>query len=198
MNQKKTSFDSEASNNSCIEEEEIETKDQTQNTTQELNNLNLIKAVSQTLTSILENNKKLPNYKEIVKKQSKMAFSSNLIPNISLEDYLIRIQMYTNMEKSSLIISLILIDRVCQKSNLTLTYYNIHRILFSSILISIKYNEDSYYDNKYYAEIAGVKLKELKSIEYSFVDLLNFNIFIKDDIYEKYREYLDNFEFEEK
>jgi len=195
MNQKKTSFDSEASNNSCIEEEEIETKDQTQNTTQELNNLNLIKAVSQTLTSILENNKKLPNYKEIVKKQSKMAFSSNLIPNISLEDYLIRIQMYTNMEKSSLIISLILIDRVCQKSNLTLTYYNIHRILFSSILISIKYNEDSYYDNKYYAEIAGVKLKELKSIEYSFVDLLNFNIFIKDDIYEKYREYLDNFEF---
>ena len=195
MNQKKTSFDSEASNNSCIEEEEIETKDQTQNTTQELNNLNLIKAVSQTLTSILENNKKLPNYKEIVKKQSKMAFSSNLIPNISLEDYLIRIQMYTNMEKSSLIISLILIDRVCQKSNLALTYYNIHRILFSSILISIKYNEDSYYDNKYYAEIAGVKLKELKSIEYSFVDLLNFNIFIKDDIYEKYREYLDNFEF---
>ena len=195
MNQKKTSFDSEASNNSCVEEEEIETKDQTQNTTQELNNLNLIKAVSQTLTSILENNKKLPNYKEIVKKQSKMAFSSNLIPNISLEDYLIRIQMYTNMEKSSLIISLILIDRVCQKSNLTLTYYNIHRILFSSILISIKYNEDSYYDNKYYAEIAGVKLKELKSIEYSFVDLLNFNIFIKDDIYEKYREYLDNFEF---
>ncbi len=195
MNQKKTSFDSEASNNSCIEEEEIETKDQTQNTTQELNNLNLIKAVSQTLTSILENNKKLPNYKEIVKKQSKMAFSSNLIPNISLEDYLIRIQMYTNMEKSSLIISLILIDRLCQKSNLTLTYYNIHRILFSSILISIKYNEDSYYDNKYYAEIAGVKLKELKSIEYSFVDLLNFNTFIKDDIYEKYREYLDNFEF---
>ena len=76
-----------------------------------------------------------------------------------------------------------------------MTYYNIHRILFSSILISIKYNEDSYYDNKYYAEIAGVKLKELKSIEYSFVDLLNFNIFIKDDIYEKYREYLDNFEF---
>ena len=99
MNQKKTSFDSEASNNSCIEEEEIETKDQTQNTTQELNNLNLIKAVSQTLTSILENTKKLPNYKEIVKKQSKMAFSSNLIPNISLEDYLIRIQMYTNMGK---------------------------------------------------------------------------------------------------
>ena len=186
MNQKKTSFDSEASNNSCIEEEEIETKDQTQNTTQELNNLNLIKAVSQTLTSILENNKKLPNYKEIVKKQSKMAFSSNIIPNISLEDYLIRIQMYTNMEKSSLIISLILIDRVCQKSNLTLTYYNIHRILFSSILISIKYNEDSYYDNKYYSEIAGVKLKELKLLEYTFIAMINFKLYISNEIYKKY------------
>ena len=197
---KKTSFDSEEFN-SDIEEEEIETKSQTKSKEDEstkLPNLNLIKAISQTLTSILENNKKLKNFKEILKNQGKMVFSANLIPNISIEDYLIRIQTYSNMETSTLILSLILIDRLCQISNLTLTYHNIHRIIFSAILISIKYNEDNYFDNKFYAEIAGVKLKELQLLEYNFISLLNFNIFIPDEIYDKYKQYLFDFEKEKK
>ena len=142
---KKTSFDSEASN-SDFQGEEIEIKDtnDTKEDSNTISNLNLIKSISQTLSSILENNKTQNNYKEIIKKQSKMVFSANLIPNISIEDYLIRIQTYSKIENSTLIISLILIDRVCQRNNLTLTYYNIHRILFSSILISIKFNEDLY------------------------------------------------------
>ena len=197
----KTSFDSEEFNSDNVEEEEIETNDQTKLKESEIGkieNLSLIKSISQTLTSILETNKKSKNYKETLKSQGKMIFSANLIPGISVEDYLIRIQTYSNIEKSTLIISLILIDRLCQKANVTLTYHNIHRIIFSAILVSIKYNEDSYFDNKYYAEIAGVKLKELKLLEYNFISMINFNLFIQDSIYEKYRQYLDNFEFEPK
>ena len=142
--EKQTSFDSEEYNS---EEEGLDTTPQTKTKEDEspkLQNKSLIKSISQTLESILENNKQLPNFKEILKSQAKMVFSANLIPNISIEDYLIRIQMYSNIEKSTLIISLILIDRLCQLSNLTLTYHNIHRIIFSAILISIKYNEDTY------------------------------------------------------
>ena len=149
---KKSSFESEASN-SDFQGEETEIKDKNEIKEEEQNdisNLDLIKSISQTLSSIVENSKKQNNYKEILKKQSKMVFSANLIPNISIQDYLIRIQTYSKIEKSTLIISLILIDRICQRANLTLTYYNIHRILFSSILISIKFNEDNYYDNKFY------------------------------------------------
>ena len=197
---KQISFDSEASNTD-LEGEEIETKEQTITKEEEdelnkLENRTLIKAISQTLISILDNSKKLKNYKEILKKQAKMSFNANLIPNISVEKYLIRIQTYANMEKSTLIISLILIDRLCQISNLTLTYYNIHRILFTAILVSIKYNEDNYFENKYYAEIAGVKLKELQLLEYNFISLLQFNLFIQNEIYKKYQLYLDNFDFE--
>ena len=197
----KTSFDSEEFNSDNVDEEEIETNDQTKLKESEIGkieNLTLIKSISQTLSSILETNKKSTNYKEIIKNQAKMVFSANLIPEISVEDYLIRIQTYSNVEKSTLIISLILIDRLCQKANVTLTYHNIHRIIFSAILVSIKYNEDSYYDNKYYAEIAGVKLKELKLLEYNFITMLHFNLFIQDSIYEKYRQYLDNFDFDAK
>ena len=106
--------------------------------------------------------------------------------------------MYSNIEKSTLLISLILIDRLCQLSNITLTYHNIHRIIFSAILVSIKYNEDTYYDNKYYAEIAGVKLKELQLLEYSFLSMVHFKLFIQEELYDKYLQYLDNIDFDKK
>ena len=178
----KTQTDEEKGKNK-IEEEDDDSK----------TNLDLIKSISNALTTILEENKKLENFKEIVKKQSKMVFSANTVPNISIKDYLIRIQTYSCIEKSTLILSLILIDHTCKKSDLVLTYYNIHRVLFGSVLIAIKSNEDSYYDNKFYSEIAGVKLKELKLIEYNFLELNDFNVFVNDKEYEQYRQYLEDF-----
>ena len=197
------SFDSEDLSGEYIEDD-IETKNQTdkekgkdkneeEKDNCQIMNLNLINSISNTLSTILEENKKMENYKEVIKKQNKMIFSANSIPNISIKDYLIRIQTYSGIEKSTLILSLILIDHTCKKAELVLNYYNIHRILFGSILISIKFNEDSYYDNKFYSEIAGVKLKELKQIEYSFLELNDFNVFVDDKEYEQYRKYLEEY-----
>ena len=157
-------------------------------------NKKLITSISKVLTAILEKNKKLKNYTEIVKKQSKMIFSSPHIPNITISDYLSRIQIYSRMEKSTLILSLIQIDHICKKANLFLTYFNIHRLLFGAVLISIKFNEDTYYDNLYYSEIAGVKLKELKMIEYTFMELSNFNVFVDHKEYEQYQKHLEKYD----
>ena len=183
------------------EEEDEETRNQSErekgkkNKTKETKetNIDIINSISEALTLILEENKKLKNYKELIVKQSKMVFSSKSIPSISLYDYLKRIQKYTQLEKSTLIIALILIDHICEKAHLTITYYNIHRILFGAVLISIKFNEDTIYDNKYYAEIGGVKLNELKLIEYNFLLLSNFNVFVKSAEYEHYKNYLEGF-----
>ena len=49
-------------------------------------NYDLLRAMSVTLTSILDSNKNLENYSEILNKQSRMVFSSNIIPNISLQE----------------------------------------------------------------------------------------------------------------
>ena len=122
-----------------------------------------------------------------------MVFSAKSVPNISINDYLTRIQLYSGIEKSTLILSLIQIDHICKKAQLILSYYNIHRLLFTAVLISIKINEDNYYDNKFYAEIAGVKLKELKMLEYTFMELNDFNVFINHNEYEQYRIYLEEF-----
>ena len=201
MSKDDNSFESEGC--SDCEEDEIISKDKFKNKKEEIEENNdpkklpnymLIKSISKTLDTILENNKKKSNYKEIVKKQGKMPFSANLIPGISIEDYLLRIQTYANIEKSTLIICLIFIDKLCHTADVTLTHYNIHRILFTAVLLSIKYNEDSFFDNQYYSEIAGVKIKELKLLEYTFISMVDFKLFVSDEIYEKYKNYLDNFD----
>ena len=153
-------------------------------------NINLINSISNTLETILEKNKQLSNYEEIIINQSKMYFSSFSVPEISIKEYLMRIQYYSGIEKSTLILSLILIDKMCKKSGILLTYYNIHRILFSSLLISIKYNEDSYFDNTFYSQIAGVKPNELQLLEYTFLFYNEFNVFVKDFEYKQYEQYL--------
>jgi hypothetical protein len=193
------SFDSEALSDDSIEEED--TKSQTDKDKEkakgnspeekEIKNLELINSISKALNTILDKNKNVKNYKDILKKQSMMYFSANTIPNITIKDYLMRIQNYSEVEKSTLILSLILIDRMCRKSGILLTHYNIHRILFSSLLISIKYNEDSYFDNNFYSQIAGVKPNELKLLEYTFLEYNDFNIYVKDDEYKQYEKYLN-------
>lgn len=188
------SFDSEALSQDF---ESIETDEETKNNKKEekVNEINedLIKAISLAINIILQKNKELPNYKNIIINQKKNIFSSEKIPKISVLDYLKRIQKYSGMEKSSLIITLILLDRICEIAELSLTYYNVHRLLFTAVLTAIKYNEDDYYENKYYSEIGGIPLNELRLFEYNFLVLINFNSFISNELFDEYCKFLENF-----
>ena len=114
-------------------------------------NISLLKQISDILNSIISENKKTEN-----STQENSPFRHDNIPNISLFDYLFRIQKYTGIENSTLIIALIYIDRICHKKKLTLTKFNIHRLLFTSIIASIKYNEDIIYNNLFYSKIGGI------------------------------------------
>ena len=56
------------------------------------------------------------------------------------------------------------IDRFCEISSLLLTPYNIHRIIFVSLLLAIKFNEDICFGFYFYAKIGGVPICELKKL----------------------------------
>ncbi len=150
----------------------------------------LITSIDTVIEKLLEQNKQLPNYQKIVKSQSKMVFSAFEIPEIEIDDYLSRIAFYSKAEDSTFIIALIYIDRICSSGSIMITEYNVHRLLFSSILIGIKYNEDQYYDNTYYSQIAGVTTKELGILEAELLEIIDYNLYVKDEEYKKYFEYL--------
>ena len=147
----------------------------------------LLEEISSILNSIVKQNKKKKNPKDIDK-----IFIHGQTPQISIFDYLCRIQKYSLIENSTLIISLIYIDRICKEKGFILTKNNIHRILFISIYTAIKYNEDKIYKNKFYAKIAGISVKELTKLESGFLNLIEFKLFVSDEIYQVYSSFLES------
>jgi hypothetical protein len=147
---------------------------------------NLLKEISTTLNSIIQENNK-----NSIHRKDNSLFARQQIPKISIFDYLLRIQRYSGIEESTMILSLIYIDRICKKKGIVLSKYNIHRLLFIAILIAIKYNEDIIYDNLYYSKIGGVTKKELLILENEFLKLIDFNLFVSNKMYQKYYDYLN-------
>jgi len=132
-----------------------------------------------------------------MKPQKKLTFYSREVPFISIKDYLYRIHNFSEAEDNTFILALIYIDKICEIASIILSEHNIHRILFVSILIAIKYNEDVYYDNKYYAKIAGVSSKELRKMESEYLKLIKFELYVNKNVFGKnskeYKEILSIF-----
>ena len=54
-------------------------------------------------------------------------------------------------------------------------------------MLAAKFFDDKYYNNKYYALIGGIKLKELNLLEEIFLQSLDFWLYVEQEVYEKYR-----------
>ena len=113
------------------------------------------------------------------------AFYIETLPQISLHDYLIRIITYTHIEQSSLICALIYMDRL-SKEGVVINWHTVHKVLFTSIFLSMKFNEDCIYNNSVFAEIAGVTVMELLSMESEFVNKINFNFYVNEIVFNTY------------
>ena len=125
-------------------------------------------------------------------------FSKKSPSKVTLQYYFQRIKKYAKIEKSTLIIILIYADRICTTSGIILNPHNIHKIILGCLLLAIKYNEDVYFTNEHYAKVGGVSIEELNNLEYFSIQLLNFDLFISEDIYKKYLNYISSYSIEQK
>ena len=75
-------------------------------------------------------------------------------------------------------------------NKIKLTFSIIHKLLLSSLIVAIKYNEDEHNSLKFYAQCGGVSKTELSILEFSFITSINFNLFVSEDLFNKY---YDNF-----
>lgn len=116
------------------------------------------------------------------------------IPPISIGDYIKRLVTYTKMDISSLILAIIYIDQFCDSYKYVLSSHNIHRILMTACLISIKFNEDYIVSTKKYGEIAGVSAKDLYCLEYQMYFALNCSLLVDESYYSKYFDYFSQYD----
>lgn len=140
----------------------------------------LITSISNVFMEIIQENRLNTSFIQ------KDVFYSRHIPSISLEEYIERIVSYSNIEISTLISSVIYIDKLCEINNYILCNNNIHRIVLSSILVSAKMNEDCHGNNAYFSRIGGIGNMEMNALEYAFCSYLDYKLYILPENYTKY------------
>ena len=98
------------------------------------------------------------------------------------------------MEESTLILTLIYIDRIGNYTNFQLTYKNIYKLILASVFVAIKFNEDSHYSIDTYAKIGRVSRSELAYLEFHFLIIINFDLNVDKHLYNQYSESLKSFQ----
>ena len=118
------------------------------------------------------------------------SFTSRKIPKISIKDFLDRLLKYGKTFDEIAIILFIYIDKICNKHKINLNYYNIHKLILAAFIVAIKFHEDKYYSMSYYAKLGGISTKEAIKLEYEFISLIDFKLFVEQKEYDKYYNYL--------
>lgn len=161
--------------------------------TEEYVPMKLIEIISDLLNNICEENKvKSDNINKNIK-----PFMTESIPSLSIKDYLIRLSQFTKINESTIILILIYIDRIGKINKFILTYRNIYKLILASMVIAIKYNEDNFYSSEVYAKLGGLSVSELNYLEFQFLILIKFSLFIEKDLFDKYYYNLLSFQEEE-
>lgn len=147
----------------------------------------ICEAISDILERVIATNKLSPSYQEKVISQSHMVFSSWTEPKITLSDYLERITFYSKCEENTVILSLIFIDKLVNLSSLVITSFNVHRLVFTSLLVAIKFNEDKIYDMNYFSAVSGMEKNELIKCEHEFLMKIKFELYVDEKKFFLYR-----------
>ena len=161
--------------------------------TEEYVPMKMIEIISDLLNNICEENK---DKSENINKNIK-PFMTESIPSLSIKDYLTRLSQFTKINESTIILILIYIDRIGKINKFVLTYRNIYKLILASMVIAIKYNEDNFYSSEVYAKLGGLSVPELNYLEFQFLILIKFSLFIEKDLFNKYYYNLLSFQEED-
>ncbi|SPJ09029.1 cyclin [Plasmodium sp. DRC-Itaito] len=119
------------------------------------------------------------------------SFHASKIPDISLKNYIERIGKYIGCSNECFVLLIIYLDRLIKiHKDISLSLLCIHRLVITAAMISVKFFDDLYYSNSYYAKIGGVTTKELNKLEIYFLNLIDYKLFVSSQEYDFYRKYI--------
>jgi hypothetical protein len=121
-------------------------------------------------------------------------FHTNKPPNISIRNYLKRLHEYMKCSEESFIMAVIYMDRlVCRESNIVINEKCIHRLFLSSLVVAAKFFDDKFYKNLHYSKVGGISNNEMNVLEIQFLLLIDFELFVSTEEFERFRETLREF-----
>lgn len=153
----------------------------------------LLPFIAKSIESMIETSY-LENDFEAIQQDNSIFYNKDL-PEKSILEYLQRLAKYSKADISTLVIMSIYVDRIVEDFSFVITEYNayryfynylisiFYRILSSALIAAIKYNEDIIYSNNYYSKICGVSLNEFNQLESSFLEYIDYSLYIDSNYY---------------
>jgi hypothetical protein len=114
---------------------------------------------------------------------------------ISIKDYLKRFAKFSNCHYDAFVYALIYLDKVSNNiENFSLDSFNVYRLVLMCLVSSIKFYDDAYYTNKYYAQMGGVNVEEFNKLEQEFlINYIQFGLYVDVETYSSYYDDLLNY-----
>lgn len=106
-------------------------------------------------------------------------FHSIQIPHMTIHDYAKRIAKYSNCSEECFILAVIYVHRYVKFSGHAITFYNVHRLLITTVMLAAKVRDDVFYSNGYYSGIGGITKSELNNLEINLCSTLQWELFVK-------------------
>lgn len=106
-------------------------------------------------------------------------FLSATEPTISVPDYVDRLARFFQCSRECFVLALIYIDRLLRgNSHIWLCPLNVHRLVVTALMVAVKFADDTFYSNAYYAKVGGLPLKEMNHLEATLLRMLHFRLHV--------------------
>lgn len=114
-------------------------------------------------------------------------FHGQRSPGIVLARYVERIFKYAACSPACFLVAYIYLDRLTQHNrDVRVTALSVHRLLVTSVMLAAKFLDDAYFNNAYYARVAGVSTTELNCLELEFLFRVDFQLHVSTSQFESY------------
>ena len=134
-----------------------------------------------TVSSVFDKISKI-NGEEKLRLKSKIDIDQN-----NFEDFFKFCAKKLKIDDDILVLTMMNIDKILSNNNFLLTYQNINRFFYTCLMVTQKYYEDNAYNNKLYADLVGISCNELLEMEMEYMNLADYQLFIKEDEFQKYK-----------
>lgn len=124
----------------------------------------------------------LPTYSE-----PESVFFSVSRPEIPTKDYIRRLVSYTQCSPSAFVVMMVYLDRIARSNTrLSVTPYNMHRLLVTALTLACKMLDDRCFSNVHYAKVGGIPTaREMNRLELQFLSYLKYRLHVSLETYEE-------------
>ncbi len=117
----------------------------------------------------------------------RLFYSKTVVP---VKLYILRALNFFRIEESTIVISLIYLDRIRKRNRNIINKGNFHKFFLMALTAACKFNEDCIYLNSFYCQVGGITLNEFNHLEKIFLILIDYSLLVKNDEYENMLESL--------